>query len=269
MNDRSAFTDTSIPLRFIRRIIRDRAAVRARFFRAVWPVAAVLALLGALLLLEPDLGAFMVMMVIALSMLFLSGVSKRMLTLPLVLGTVVVVLVIAYSDWRGARIHSWLNPWDAQSLQGAGRQGGLAMVAAARGGPWGQGLGASVIKLHWMPEAHTDFLLAIIAEELGLPGVLALIAAFAWLVRRLLLIGRRAIALERVFSGLAVQGIAVWLGFQAFFHIGVNIGALPTKGLTLPLLSYGGSALLMNFVALAVALRVDYENRLLLRGRYV
>ena len=128
------------------------------------------------------------------------------------------------------------------------------------------GLGGSVEKLHWLPEAHTDFLLAVIGEEFGLVGVIALIVLFFWMVRRIMHIGRQAIALDRVFAGLVAQGVAMWMGFQAFINMGVNLGALPTKGLTLPLMSFGGSAILMNLVAIAVVLRVDYENKLLMRG---
>ena len=121
-------------------------------------------------------------------------------------------------------------------------------------------------KLHWLPEAHTDFLLAVIGEEFGLVGVLIVISVFLWMIRRIMHIGRQAIALDQVFAGLVAQGVGLWLGFQAFINIGVNLGALPTKGLTLPLMSYGGSAILLELIALAIVLRVDYENRLLMKG---
>jgi cell division protein FtsW len=128
------------------------------------------------------------------------------------------------------------------------------------------GLGGSVEKLHWLPEAHTDFLVAVIGEEFGLVGVLALIVLFLWMTRRIIHIGRQAVALERVFAGLVAQGVGIWMGFQGFINMGVNLGALPTKGLTLPLMSYGGSAILVNLVALALVLRIDYENRKLMQG---
>ena len=130
----------------------------------------------------------------------------------------------------------------------------------------GVGLGGSVETLHWLPEAHTDFLLAVIGEEFGLIGVVVVILLFFWLTRRIIHIGRQAIALDRVFAGLVAQGVGIWMGFQAFINMGVNLGALPTKGLTLPLMSYGGSAILMNLVAIAVVLRIDYENKVLMRG---
>ena len=141
-----------------------------------------------------------------------------------------------------------------------------SLIAIGRGEIFGVGLGGSVEKLHWLPEAHTDFLLAVIGEELGLVGVVLVIGLFLWLTRRLMQIGRQAIALDRVFAGLVAQGVGIWIGFQAFINMGVNLGALPTKGLTLPLMSYGGSAILVNLVSLAVVLRIDHENRVLMRG---
>jgi cell division protein FtsW len=140
------------------------------------------------------------------------------------------------------------------------------LIAIGRGEIFGVGLGGSVEKLHWLPEAHTDFLLAVIGEEFGLVGVLSVIGLFFWLTRRIMHIGRQSIALERVFAGLVAQGVGIWLGFQAFINIGVNLGALPTKGLTLPLMSYGGSAILLNLIALALVLRIDHENRQLMQG---
>jgi cell division protein FtsW len=174
--------------------------------------------------------------------------------------------MIYFSDWRRERIFAYLNPWDEKYALGKGYQLSHALIAIGRGGIFGVGLGGSVEKLHWLPEAHTDFLLAVIGEEFGLIGVSVLIGTFFWLTRRLMHIGRQAIALDRVFAGLVAQGVGLWLGFQAFINMGVNLGALPTKGLTLPLMSYGGSAIMMNMVALAVVLRIDYENKALMRG---
>ena len=125
---------------------------------------------------------------------------------------------------------------------------------------------SSLEKLHYLPEAHTDFLLSVLGEEFGFVGIFVLIVLFMWLVRRIVQIGRQAIALDRTFAGLAAQGVGLWLGFQALINIGVNLGALPTKGLTLPLMSYGGSAILMNMVALGIVLRIDYENRIVMKG---
>jgi cell division protein FtsW len=149
---------------------------------------------------------------------------------------------------------------------GKGYQLTHSLIAIGRGEVWGVGLGGSVEKLHWLPEAHTDFLLAVIGEEFGLIGVSLVIFMFLWLSRRIMVIGRQAIALEKVFSGLVAQGVGIWIGFQAFINMGVNLGALPTKGLTLPFMSYGGSALMMNLVAIAVVLRIDAENKKMMRG---
>jgi len=240
--------------------------VKERFFRAVLPMAAAVAVVGLLLLAEPDMGAFMVIAVIAMGILFLGGVNARMFFLIAAVMTVAFVLMIVLSDWRRERIFAYLDPWGEKYSLGKGYQLSHSLIAIGRGEIFGVGLGGSVEKLHWLPEAHTDFLLAVIGEEFGLVGVLTVIAAFLWMTRRIMHIGRQAIALDRVFAGLVAQGVGVWVGFQAFINMGVNLGALPTKGLTLPLMSYGGSAILMNLVALAIVLRIDYENKMLMRG---
>ena len=160
---------------------------------------------------------------------------------------------------------AYLDPFSEEHALGKGYQLSHSLIAIGRGEIFGVGLGGSVEMLHWLPEAHTDFLLAVIGEELGLVGVLVLILLFLWLTRRIMNIGRQAIVLDKVFNGLVAQGVAIWMGFQAFINMGVNLGALPTKGLTLPLMSFGGSAILMNLVAIAVVLRVDYENKLMMR----
>jgi cell division protein FtsW len=239
---------------------------RENFWQSVWPMLATLALMGALLLAEPDMGAFMVIAAIAIGVLFLGGVNARMFALVLLVLLSAFVLMIATSEFRRERIFAYLNPWEENNAKGKAYQLTHSLIAFGRGEWFGQGLGGSVEKLHYLPEAHTDFLLAVIGEELGFIGVLLVIGAFFWLTRRCMLIGRQAIALDRVFAGLYAQGIGIWMGGQAFINIGVNLGALPTKGLTLPLLSYGGSAVLVNLVALAVVLRVDMENRALMRG---
>ena len=240
--------------------------VKERFFRAVLPMAAAVAIVGVLLLAEPDMGAFMVIAVIAMGILFLGGVNARMFFLIACVMTLAFVLMIAMSEWRRERIFAYLDPWSETNALGKGYQLSHSLIAIGRGEIFGVGLGGSVEKLHWLPEAHTDFLLAVIGEEFGLVGVVLLIGLFLWMTRRIMHIGRQAIALDRVFAGLVAQGVAVWIGFQAFINMGVNLGALPTKGLTLPLMSFGGSAILMNCVALAVVLRVDIENRQMMRG---
>ena len=240
--------------------------VKERFFRAVMPMAVAIAVVGLLLLAEPDMGAFMVISIIAMGILFLGGVNARMF---FVIALVVVVafgLMVMLSDWRRERIFAYLDPWSEKYSMGKGYQLSHSLIAFGRGEIFGVGLGGSIEKLHWLPEAHTDFLMAVIGEEFGLIGVLTIIGLFMWMVRRIMHIGRQSIALDRLFAGLTAQGIAIWFGFQTFINIGVNLGALPTKGLTLPLMSYGGSAILMNLISLAVVLRIDYENRLLMRG---
>jgi cell division protein FtsW len=240
--------------------------VKENFFRAVTPMAVALAVVGLLLLAEPDMGAFMVIAAIALGILFLGGVNGRMFFLSVAVLVGAFVLMIVFSEFRRQRIFAYLDPWNPAYAQGKAYQLTHSLIAFGRGEIFGQGLGSSLEKLHYLPEAHTDFLLAVIGEELGFVGVAAVIVAFFWLTRRIFHIGRQAIALDRVFAGLMTQGVGIWMGGQAFINIGVNLGVLPTKGLTLPLMSYGGSAVLLNLVALAIVLRVDIENRQLMRG---
>jgi cell division protein FtsW len=240
--------------------------VKERFVRAVAPMGLAVAIVGLLLLAEPDMGAFMVIAVIAMGILFLGGVNARMFFLIAAILVVAFGMMIAFSEWRRERIFAYLDPWSEKHALGKGYQLSHALIAIGRGEIFGVGLGGSVEKLHWLPEAHTDFLLAVIGEEFGLVGVLGVICLFLWMTRRMIHIGRQAIALDRVFAGLVAQGVGIWMGFQAFINMGVNLGALPTKGLTLPLMSFGGSAILVNLVAIAVVLRIDIESRQLMQG---
>jgi len=240
--------------------------VKEKFFRAVLPMGVAVGLAGVLLLAEPDMGAFIVIATIAMGILFLGGVNARMLFMILGVLILAFVLMIAESPWRRERIFAYLDPFSAEHALGKGYQLTHSLIAIGRGEVWGVGLGGSVEKLHWLPEAHTDFLLAVIGEEFGLVGVSLVICLFLWLSRRMMVIGRQAIALEKVFSGLVAQGVGIWIGFQSFINMGVNLGALPTKGLTLPLMSYGGSAIMMNLIAIAIVLRIDAENKRMMRG---
>jgi cell division protein FtsW len=240
--------------------------VKEHFVKAVWPMAVALGAIGVLLLAEPDMGAFMVIAAIALGILFLGGVNGRMFLLSVAVLMGAFVLMIVFSEFRRQRIFAYLDPWNPIYAQGKAYQLTHSLIAFGRGEIFGQGLGSSIEKLHYLPEAHTDFLLAVIGEELGFVGVFLVIAAFFWLTRRLFIIGRQAIALDRVFAGLMCQGVGLWMGAQSFINFGVNLGVLPTKGLTLPLLSYGGSGVVLNLVALALVLRVDMESRALMRG---
>jgi cell division protein FtsW len=217
-----------------------------------------------LLLREPDFGAFVVIAVSAFGILFLGGMNGRHFAALLgMLGTGFVVLILS-SPYRMQRIFGFMDPWS--DAFGKGYQLSHSLIAFGRGEWLGVGLGASVEKLHYLPEAHTDFLLAVLAEELGFAGVILVIGLFTWMVARAFAIGRQAMLHERHFAALAAPGIGIWIGFQALINMGVNVGLLPTKGLTLPLMSYGGSGLVVNCVALAILLRMDWENRQLARG---
>jgi cell division protein FtsW len=238
--------------------------LRQTLVRGFLPLAGVMLLIGGLLLLEPDFGAFVVIVAIAFGILYLGGLDWRLfLGLMLLLPAGLSAILVA-APYRLQRLVAFLDPWSDPF--GKGYQLSHSLIAFGRGEWFGVGLGASVEKLMYLPEAHTDFLLAVIAEELGFAGVLLVLVLFVWLLFRAYAIGRQAARLERPFAALVAQGIGVWIGVQAFINIGVNMGVLPTKGLTLPLLSFGGSGIVANFAALAILLRVDYENRRLLRG---
>jgi cell division protein FtsW len=230
------------------------------------PMTVAVGFVGLLLLLEPDLGAFGVIVCIAMGILFLGGING--IWFGGISATLVGVftMVIILSPWRRERIFAYLNPWQEDNALGKAYQLSHSLIAFGRGEFFGVGLGASVEKLHYLPEAHTDFLLAVIGEELGFAGVMVVVLLFYWLVKRAFEIGRQAIAIDLTFAGLAAQGIGLWLGVQTFINMGVNLGLLPTKGLTLPLMSYGGSGVLLNCVGLAILLRIDYENRIRMRG---
>jgi cell division protein FtsW len=232
--------------------------------RGLLPMFAVMLVVGWLLLREPDFGAFVVVAAIATGVLFLGGMNGTWFAgLLLMMGVGFIGLVLS-SPYRMQRIFGFMDPWSDPF--GRGYQLSHALIAFGRGEWFGVGLGASVEKLLYLPEAHTDFLLAVIGEELGFAGVLAVIALFSWLVLRAFAIGRQAVTLERPYAALVAQGIGVWLGVQVFINMGVNMGVLPTKGLTLPLMSFGGSGLLANCVALAILLRIDWESRQIMRG---
>jgi len=241
-----------------------KGAVKDHLLKPFLPMFAVMALVGALLLLEPDMGAFVVILSIALCTLWLGGFNLK------IFGGLVVLLPLAFaalifsSPYRLQRVIGFMDPWS--DPYGKGYQLSHALIAFGRGEWFGVGLGASVEKLFYLPEAHTDFLLAVIAEELGFFGVCAVIVLFGFLIVRAFAIGRQAAMVDRLFAALVAQGIAVWIGVQAMINIGVNMGVLPTKGLTLPFLSFGGSGVVVNLMAIAVLLRIDYENRRVARG---
>ena len=232
--------------------------------KAFMPLAAAMVAVGILLLKEPDFGAFVVIIAVAMGILFLGGMRARLFAILIILLLVAFAVLIIVSPYRRDRIFGFMDPWS--DAFGRGYQLSHALIAFGRGELFGVGLGASVEKLFYLPEAHTDFLLAVIAEELGFVGVVLVIGLFGLLVQRAFVIGRQAVALDRLYPALVAQGVGIWIGVQGFINMGVNMGMLPTKGLTLPLMSFGGSGILANCVALGIVLRVDWENRQLMRG---
>ena len=228
------------------------------------PMVAVMVFVGFLLLREPDFGAFAVIAAISISILWLGGINAKIFAALLATLPVAIYFLIWNSPYRLQRVIGFMDPW--ADPYGKGYQLSHALIAFGRGEWFGVGLGASVEKLLYLPEAHTDFLLAVIAEELGFVGVLTVLGLFVWIVIRSFGIGKEAVANERYFAALLAQGLGVWIGVQGIINIGVNMGVLPTKGLTLPLLSFGGSGILANCIAMAVLLRIDFENRRLQKG---
>ncbi|MEO1767480.1 putative lipid II flippase FtsW [Thiobacter sp. AK1] len=234
------------------------------FTKGFLPMLLVMLFIGALLLREPDFGAFAVIIAIAMGILFLGGVNGKQFGALLVMLVIGFVIVIWSSPYRMQRIIGFMDPW--ADPFGKGYQLSHALIAFGRGEWFGVGLGASVEKLLYLPEAHTDFLLAVVAEELGFLGVTVVATLFAFLVLRAFAIARQAERLERPFAALVAYGIGLWIGVQVVINMGVNVGLLPTKGLTLPLLSFGGSGIAANCAALGILLRIDWESRQLLKG---
>lgn len=224
----------------------------------------ILAIVSALLLREPDFGALVVITGTTLGLMFLAGMRLHLFML-LFGGASLGLSALAISaPYRLLRLTAFLNPW-AHPFD-SGYQLTQSLIAFGRGGWLGVGLGKSVQKLFYLPEAHTDFLFAVIAEELGLFGTLCVVLLFTLLVLRILSIGRRAQELGQHFAGFLAYGFAIWVAIQFIVSIGVNSGILPTKGLTLPFMSYGGSSLLIHCLMIALVLRIDYENRLIEMG---
>lgn len=251
----------------ISHFVVTRQAYMHSYTRGLIPVMLYIGAVAMLLSLQPDLGATVVISAIVLGVVFLGGLSWSIIIPFGIVIFAVIVFSIALSPWRTARVFAYLNPWDIENQLGKAYQLTHSLIAFGRGEFFGVGLGASVEKMHYLPEAHTDFILAVIGEELGLVGFTFVLLLFYWLVRRAFEIGRQAVRLESVYSGLVAQGVGLWIGVQALINIGVAIGVFPTKGLTLPLVSYGGSSIVVTLCALALLLRVDYENRLLMRGK--
>ena len=220
------------------------------------PVGVVLALVG-LLMLQPDFGSSVLLLGITICMLVLGGAPIQRITLPILLLLPVLVLAVVLEPYRMRRVTSFMDPW--QDQLGSGYQLSNALMAIGRGEWFGVGLGASVQKLSYLPEAHTDFIFSVIAEELGFAGVCLVVGLFVLLAARAFRLGLKCVEMRRHFAGYVAFGIALWMSLQSFVSIGVNLGILPTKGLTLPLVSSGGSSVLMTCAALGLLLRVSYE----------
>lgn len=240
-------------------LLRRNAEIKMQLSGFVKPML-VLITVAILLLREPDFGATVVVSATTLGMMFLAGMRLRhfFILFSFLLGALAIVAISA--PYRLARLTSFLNPWERPF--DTGYQLTQSLIAFGRGGWFGVGLGKSIQKMFYLPEAHTDFLFAVIAEELGVVGILLVLSLFLLLVTRIFLIGRESQRLHNHFAGFLAYGFALWLTIQFTVSIGVNSGLLPTKGLTLPLMSYGGSSELINCIIIAVILRIDYENRI-------
>lgn len=240
-------------------LVRRHLEIRTKLSGFLKPMA-ILGMIAVLLLREPDFGATVVVATTALGMMFLAGMQVRhfVVMFSFAIGALAVIAVSA--PYRLARLTSFLNPWERPF--DTGYQLTQSLIAFGRGGWFGAGIGKSIQKMFYLPEAHTDFLFAVIVEELGLMGALVVIGLFLLLVTRIFMIGRESQRLGYHFSGFAAYGFGIWIAIQFIVSIGVNTGLLPTKGLTLPLMSYGGSSVLVNCIVIAVILRIDYENRL-------
>lgn len=234
--------------------------------KGLLPMLLVMGLVGFLVLKEPDLGAYVMMLAISMGILFLGGINLTVFIMVLVGVLGLLVFMIFASSWRAARFFAYLDPWEISNAQGKAYQLSHSLIAFGRGESWGVGLGDAIEKQHYLPEAHTDFILAIVGEELGFAGVMLILVLLFWLVKRAIEIGRTAIHLEHIFSGLVAEGIGIWIGVQTFINVGVASGLLPTKGLPLPFISFGGSAIMAVTAAVAILLRVDYENKVTMKG---
>jgi len=239
-------------------LVRREAEVRATMSGFLKPLMG-MTVISILLLMEPDYGAVVVLMTTALGMLFLGGVRLWQFVTVLLTVTAVMGFLAVSSSYRLERIMAFMNPW--ADPYNSGFQLSQSLIAIGSGSWFGQGLGGSIQKLFYLPEAHTDFLFAVLAEELGLVGVIMVISLFALLVWRCFAIGKKAEQLGMRFAAFLAHGVGVWLGLQAFINMGVNMGMLPTKGLTLPLMSSGGSSMLVVCVAIGLLLRIHRETR--------
>jgi cell division protein FtsW len=249
--------------------ITRKQELKEMFVKGFLPVGFALGLAAGLVFAQKDLGGFAVVVFTAILVLFYGGISGRIFSALMVAFLLAAVVAIIATSWRMNRVYAFLDPFDPKWERSVAWQLTNSLIAFARGGIGGEGLGQSMEKLFYLPDAHTDFIFAVIGEELGLIGVLALVLGYWWLVWRAFGIGRQALVLERPFAGLVALGIGSWLGVQTLINMGVALGLLPTKGLTLPFISYGGSSVLMAVTAMALLLRIDYESRRMMMGHRV
>ena len=217
----------------------------------------VLGLFAVLLLLEPDFGATTVVILVTMGMMFLAGVPLQRFSVLVAIALLLLASLIYFAPYRVERVLNFLDPWN--NAYNGGYQLTQALMAFGRGGILGVGLGNSVQKLFYLPEAHTDFLFAVIGEELGFCGCMVVISLYTVLIGRVLYLARRCLRQESWFAAYLAYGLSLWLAAQSFINIGVNIGILPTKGLTLPFISYGGSSLLVSSIALGLLLQIAQE----------
>ncbi len=241
-------------------LVRKSEEVRSSFFGGFIKPIIVFATLASLLLLQPDLGTVVVMLVTLFGMLFIAGAKLTQFLALMVVGLLSVAALIYIEPYRMRRVTSFLDPWDDPF--GSGYQLTQSLMAFGRGSWFGQGLGNSIQKLEYLPEAHTDFVFAVLAEELGFIGVTLVLILIFSLVIKAVLIGRKALEGEQLFGGYLAFGIGIWFAFQTLVNVGAAAGMVPTKGLTLPLISYGGSSLITMTVAVSILLRIDHECRL-------
>lgn len=239
-------------------LVRHQESARTTFVGLIKPLF-VLALFAVLLLLEPDFGATLVIFATALGMMFMAGARLRWFYLFVIVAIAAAGLLVLVAPYRMERFIGFLSPWKDQV--GAGYQLVQSLIAVGHAGLWGMGLGDSLQKLFYLPEAHTDFILAVTAEELGFIGVLFILTLFAILTWRGLKIAKTAQLAGQLFDAYAAYGVTFWLMVQVIINCGANIGLLPTKGIALPLISYGGSSLVIDCIAIGLLFRIDLQNK--------
>ncbi len=240
-------------------MVRKVEEVRNNFWGFCKPMG-VMVVLAVLLLAQPDLGTVVVLFITTLAMLFLAGAKLWQFLAIIGCGMFAVGLLIVAEPYRMRRVTSFWNPWEDPF--GSGYQLTQSLMAFGRGELWGQGLGNSVQKLEYLPEAHTDFIFSILGEELGYIGVVLALLMIFFVAFRAMSIGKRALEIDQRFSGFLACSIGIWFSFQTLVNVGAAAGMLPTKGLTLPLISYGGSSLIIMSTAIVLLLRIDFETRL-------